>query len=293
MFDSVLSRIYDSGLSPSMIQVFGAGVGGVVLSILIGIFFVLEPMRSRVKDKVLPFEMEYYDEYDALLEQQEKTPLQLDENAHVKVGLPLTYGDIILTYNAETESFVYYCRTANVPYKYLETVARKFVVDYGCPNLYVDIRREYEVAVARAERNKAGAGGGGSGGEGGEGEGVAAAGGGGEEASEQQSVFANFKSYNRKHQQHQQQQHGQKQAEMLPDLNTTTAVLREKANRYSYRGKVEEWEEGQRVREEKRAREEKLAKENCGSENIVDCEGKSSYKSFKSYAEWKAGMGAH
>jgi len=61
-------------------------------------------------------------------------------------------GNIVMKYDREQEVFTYYSDKKDVPYKYLETVARKFVINNDCLELYVDIRDElrkkvYDVAI--------------------------------------------------------------------------------------------------------------------------------------------------
>ena len=61
-------------------------------------------------------------------------------------------GNIVMKFDREQEVFTYYSDKKDVPYKYLETVARKFVINNDCLELYVDIRDElrkkvYDVAI--------------------------------------------------------------------------------------------------------------------------------------------------
>ena len=48
-------------------------------------------------------------------------------------------------YDSKRASFIYYADTA-IPYRYLETVARKYVTTYFCLHLYVDMKKEIEDA---------------------------------------------------------------------------------------------------------------------------------------------------
>ena len=57
-------------------------------------------------------------------------------------------GDVILLYNKETEQFQYYSNT-EIPYRYLEVVARKFVLTYDCLELYVDKNKEYQTLLQK------------------------------------------------------------------------------------------------------------------------------------------------
>ena len=46
-------------------------------------------------------------------------------------------GYVAMRYNADEEGFEYWCDN-NVTYKYLETVARKYVNSFGCPEVYIN-----------------------------------------------------------------------------------------------------------------------------------------------------------
>ena len=55
-------------------------------------------------------------------------------------------GNIIMYYDHSNESFTYYCDTKDVPYLYLETVARRYVITYKCKKILVDIKKELQLA---------------------------------------------------------------------------------------------------------------------------------------------------
>ena len=52
-------------------------------------------------------------------------------------------GIIYMAYDNTIESYIYYSKTKDIPYKYLETVARKYVIDNKCLHIYVDYKEEY------------------------------------------------------------------------------------------------------------------------------------------------------
>ncbi len=232
----------------------------------------------------LAYETKYFAEYDKYMEQKrnettnEKEIYQEENKAHTKECLENmyystiteyineTYGNIIMCYDHATQSFAYYAKTANIPYKYLETVARKYVIDTNAPEeLYVDIRKEYENAKNKAQERQSGV----------------------SETNvkvnpssntdntdntgntDEEDVFATFKSYNKASnipvndihnvksksgsqstpleaavltatQAHSTQHSTQTDAQ---GGSTKTAILREKANRYSYRGKITDFKE--------------------------------------------------
>ena len=74
-----------------------------------------------------PFESKYFKEYDEL-EDDPTAPVPLLNN-HVRETTP--QGDVIMTYDAERVVFCYYCDKRTVQFKYLESVARKYVITHG------------------------------------------------------------------------------------------------------------------------------------------------------------------
>jgi hypothetical protein len=126
-------------------------------------------------------------------------------------------GDVLMYYSSKLGTFVYHSHTKEIPYNYLETVARKYVIEYNCKKLYIDIRKEYEKGVQKYKEIKAKE----------EEEKNAAD---DTKENKKKQIFANFKTYNRKGEVHNKQK-------------DKIYILKEQANRYSYRGKIEEYSE--------------------------------------------------
>jgi hypothetical protein len=126
-------------------------------------------------------------------------------------------GDVLMYYSSKLGTFVYHSHTKEIPYNYLETVARKYVIEYNCKKLYIDIRKEYEKGVKKYKEIKAKE----------EEEKNAAD---DTKENKKKQIFANFKTYNRKGEVHNKQK-------------DKIYILKEQANRYSYRGKIEEYSE--------------------------------------------------
>ena len=116
----------------------------------------------------LPYERKYFEEYDEWITKTNEDPTPepqpqpqpqykqecLDNMYYstIRDKINDTYGDIIMCYDHATLSFAYYAKTANIPYKYLETAARKYVIDTNAPkSLYIDIRKEYENAKTKRQ----------------------------------------------------------------------------------------------------------------------------------------------
>ena len=72
-----------------------------------------------------------------------KQHLDALKNSFIIEKTPL--GNVLMYYNNNRESFEYYSDNT-IPYRYLETVSRKYVKTFNCRYLYVDM--EYEISVA-------------------------------------------------------------------------------------------------------------------------------------------------
>jgi DNA repair exonuclease SbcCD ATPase subunit len=152
-------------------------------------------------------------------------------NCYVIEQTPL--GNVMMIYDKEKNSFKYYSDNT-IPYRYLEPVARKYVKFFNCRPIFVDMEEELKNAEEKWEREK--------------------------EAKEKElnekeakevnekveqkkSVFAKFKSYNK--------EAGSGRVNVapppknsIPNRVLTDAqekekiLLKEKANRYTYEGKL-------------------------------------------------------
>ena len=87
----------------------------------------------------------YYDELDSLEDRVlEKEDLEKLGNVIVREKTP--NGEVIMTYNSKTEAFEYFCDDKNVKYMVLDTVARKFTIDNKCKSICVNYKGEFEKA---------------------------------------------------------------------------------------------------------------------------------------------------
>jgi len=144
-------------------------------------------------------------------------------------------GNVIMTYNNNKEVFEYYSDNS-IPYRFLESVARKYVITYFCRPLYVDMEEELkESEKKRLEKEN-------------------------EEKLQKEkekeelnnkamipikkSVFAKFKSYNKEGGSGGKINAGAAPPKnSIPNTNTNTNnenkfLLKEKTNRYNYQGKI-------------------------------------------------------
>jgi len=69
-------------------------------------------------------------------------------NNYVLETTPL--GNVFMRYNNQKKSFEYYSNN-NVPYRYLETIGRKYVMTFRCKALFVDLEEELKNASDKKE----------------------------------------------------------------------------------------------------------------------------------------------
>lgn len=232
---------------------------------------------SATTDTIL-FENKYFKEYDEWKEaaaavSQDTITTTTAEEEHKKECLENMYystvrekindfyGDVIMCYDHATLSFAYYARTGNIPYKYLETISRKYMVETNAPReIHVDIRDEYKKAKERTQTSNTSAsannqsnknpsqGGGTSTNNPSQG--------GGTPGGTPTDVFVKLKSYNKasnlnlhtttndtKEKMHKFVGEHSDSNDNTTSTSTTDKIIRDRANRYSYRGKIDDFDE--------------------------------------------------
>lgn len=170
---------------------------------------------------VAKVEVKYEDKYlDQLLRLDKSNTKSLD-NSFICEYTPI--GNVIMKYNNDRELFEYYS-DVNIPYRYLETVCRKYVVTFKCPQLYIDMesaikeseQKQKERMIAEKESKKA------------------------LEPEPKKNVFAKFKSYN-KDAGSGKINTGAPPKNSIPNTKidrNENVVVKEMANRYLYQGKI-------------------------------------------------------
>ena len=110
---------------------------------------------SDSEDEEINFEEEYKEELDAVTEWKETyTEDELKELRENVVHLETPNGEVVMFYDYENEAFHYYSNSKTHTFKALETVARKFVLNYDCKALYHDMDKELEELKEKAEEEK-------------------------------------------------------------------------------------------------------------------------------------------
>tara|TARA_Y100000741_G_scaffold120790_1_gene90716 strand:- start:920 stop:1618 length:699 start_codon:yes stop_codon:yes gene_type:complete len=105
------------------------------------------------------YDKKYQNEFDDL----EERKLDNEELAELR-DKPLEeetpLGIVKMHYNSEYGGFEWYCDTSHVPYRFLETVVRKYIIENDCLQLYVNLKEEIDksnqlVEKAREKLDKA------------------------------------------------------------------------------------------------------------------------------------------
>ena len=110
----------------------------------------LEKERKIVKNSI-----KYKDKYFENLNKLQSIELTHDflnklQNSIIIENTPK--GNIIMFWNNKRESFTYYA-DSTIPYSILEVVARKYVITYNCKNLYINMGIELELAEKKFLEN--------------------------------------------------------------------------------------------------------------------------------------------
>ena len=105
-----------------------------------------EKQKRVMEEQDAAYENQYFKEYDQLKDDPE-APVP-SANCHVRETTP--QGDVVMTYDGERGMFCYYSDKRTIQFKYLESVARKYVIEHGCKRLHIDIRKEIVKAKAAA-----------------------------------------------------------------------------------------------------------------------------------------------
>ena len=206
--------------------------------------------KEAEERKPLPkYEDKYVDQYKKL-EDVELSKDKLDslKNSILMENTPL--GNVVMFYDNSRETFTFYS-DSTIPYRYLETIGRKYVVMNNCKRLYVDMEEEIKDAKESIDRKIEAA--------------IAAKEAAVEAAAAKESteseittsvttrsksnVFAKLKTYNTNNikidpkAESAAAKNTNASASMNANTNTNTKnqankVVKEKANRYSYEGKL-------------------------------------------------------
>lgn len=158
----------------------------------------------------------YHDKYYTLFDKLDCNELSEEYLKNLSRCILFEYtpkGSVILYYDYDKQSFIFYCDNKDISYLFLETVVRKYAITYNCKKLVVDIKQELNNAKesnanSSIQNNNS----------------ITTS----DTNSNTNNVFASLKQYNRKG------SGGNK-------VTDKKYILRKNANRYSYRGKINEF----------------------------------------------------
>ena len=133
--------------------------GGFYLSMLIYV--------KLTSNNYLADELEQLDELDDFNDYKNKYMelyLELKENELDKPFLEklkdifvedeTPYGKLFMNYDDKLECFTYYTDKKDIPYEYLETVARSYIIKNDCKNIYFDYNDEYKKFNLKVEKEE-------------------------------------------------------------------------------------------------------------------------------------------
>lgn len=107
------------------------------------------------EEKTPPIEVPYHDKYLDKFKSMSSVNESLDvdslKNSMVVEHTPL--GNVAMYYDNKREAFVYYSDSV-MPYRYLEVVARKYVITFKCKSVFIDMEDEINKAKTKIEEQK-------------------------------------------------------------------------------------------------------------------------------------------
>ena len=105
--------------------------------------------------KALFDDTEYDKKYITEFEKLEKNEINEEElsllqDKYIEEETPL--GIVKMHYNNEYGGFEWFCDTSHIPYRFLETVVRKYIIENNCLQLYVNLREEIDKSNKLVEK---------------------------------------------------------------------------------------------------------------------------------------------
>jgi len=117
-----------------------------------------DDLNKDKKNKPIPKPVPYEEKY--LKEYKKRCEGEKHENSESKRNLKTSFliektplGNVAMYYNQERECFEYYS-DHTIPYRYLETIGRKYVLTFDCIELYIDMEEEVQKQKEKLEEHK-------------------------------------------------------------------------------------------------------------------------------------------
>ena len=132
------------------VKIFGYGLASFFLYRLTSKIY-LEYTKKKITNeddeiKEIPYTYKYYEEFEKfpVIELSKERIKSLLNNVLFEAT---PKGNVIMYYDYDKESFNYYCDMKDISYLYLETVVRKYAINFNCKKLVVNIQKEIENAT--------------------------------------------------------------------------------------------------------------------------------------------------
>ncbi len=108
--------------------------------------------EEEIKPQVeVPYPDKYLEKFKSMSFDNESLDLESLKNSIVVEHTPL--GNVAMHYDNKREAFVYYSDSV-MPYRYLEVVARKYVITFHCKRVFIDMEDEINKAKTKIEDQK-------------------------------------------------------------------------------------------------------------------------------------------
>jgi hypothetical protein len=112
----------------------------------------IEPLKEEITPRVeVPYPDKYLEKFKSMSFDNELLDLESLKNSIVVEHTPL--GNVAMHYDIKREAFVYYSDSV-MPYRYLEVVARKYVITFHCKRVFIDMEDEINKAKTKIEEQK-------------------------------------------------------------------------------------------------------------------------------------------
>jgi len=111
----------------------------------------VEPVQEITPRVEVPYPDKYLEKFKSMPFDNESLDLESLKNSIVVEHTPL--GNVAMHYDIKREAFVYYSDSV-MPYRYLEVVARKYVITFHCKRVFIDMEDEINKAKTKIEEQK-------------------------------------------------------------------------------------------------------------------------------------------
>ena len=113
----------------------------------------VEPLKEEeiTPPVEVPYPDKYLEKFKSMPFDNESLDIESLKNSIVVEHTPL--GNVAMHYDIKREAFVYYSDSV-MPYRYLEVVARKYVITFHCKRVFVNMEDEINKAKTKIEEQK-------------------------------------------------------------------------------------------------------------------------------------------